>query len=81
MNGFRYPRHPTPSVMNEIAGVKVRIEKEQLGPEMLERNIKIGPGGIREIEFLSKDYSYSMQGKILFTNNQSASGNRKTFSL
>lgn len=66
MNSFRYPRHPTPSVMNEIAGVKVRIEKEQLGPEMLERNIKIGPGGIREIEFFIQGLQLLNAGKNPF---------------
>ena len=38
--------------MREIAAVKERIENEVVGGEELERNVKLGRGGIREIEFL-----------------------------
>ncbi|MGF1449395.1 MAG: hypothetical protein ACFB20_08270 [Opitutales bacterium] len=51
VNPFRYPRHPPPHLLPEIMGVKLRIEKEVVGAANLERDIKNGPGGIREIEF------------------------------
>jgi len=51
VNSFRYPRYPPPSILMEVSGVKIRIEKEVLGAGNLESNIKTGFGGIREIEF------------------------------
>lgn len=51
INPFRYPRHPPSHLLESIGGVKLRIEREVVGPGELERNIKNGPGGIREIEF------------------------------
>ncbi len=47
---FRYPRRPPPGLFAEIAGVKLRIEREVL-KENLDLHLKTGPGGIREIEF------------------------------
>lgn len=47
---FRYPRRPPPGLFSEIAGVKLRIEREVL-KENLDLHLKTGPGGIREIEF------------------------------
>jgi glutamate-ammonia-ligase adenylyltransferase len=49
---FRYPRSVSPSVLEEVAAVKQRIEKEVLRPDELDRNVKLGRGGIREIEFI-----------------------------
>lgn len=51
VNPFRYPRFPPASLRNEVAGVKLRTEKEVSADE-LARDIKTGPGGIREIEFI-----------------------------
>ena len=51
LNSFRYPLHPPPSLLSEVAGVKIRTEKEIVGLEALRRDIKSGHGGIREIEF------------------------------
>ncbi len=51
LNTFRYPLHPPPSLLSEVAGVKIRTEKEIVGQEALQRHIKSGHGGIREIEF------------------------------
>src|SRR5213592_3434566 len=49
---FIYPRSPTPDLLDEIANIKRRIERDALGPDNLERDVKLGRGGIREIEFI-----------------------------
>ncbi len=51
VNPFRFPRHPPPLLLESIAGVKIRTEKEVAGTENLDRDLKNGRGGIREIEF------------------------------
>ena len=48
---FIYPSSPTPDLLDEIAGIKRRIERDIVGQENLGRNVKLGAGGIREIEF------------------------------
>jgi [glutamine synthetase] adenylyltransferase / [glutamine synthetase]-adenylyl-L-tyrosine phosphorylase len=49
---FIYPRSATPDLLDEIANIKQRIERDVVGPEKLERDVKLGIGGIREIEFI-----------------------------
>lgn len=49
---FIYPKSPTPDLLEEVARVKQRIERDVVGHENLERNVKLGAGGIREIEFI-----------------------------
>ncbi len=49
---FRYPRSLSENVLNEIAATKGRIESEVVKSGELERNVKLGRGGIREIEFV-----------------------------
>ena len=49
---FVYPRSPTPDLLDEIAGIKRRIERDVVGHEALDRDVKLGRGGIREIEFV-----------------------------
>jgi glutamate-ammonia-ligase adenylyltransferase len=49
---FIYPRSPTPDLLDEIANIKRRIERDVVGQEALERDVKLGRGGIREIEFV-----------------------------
>jgi glutamate-ammonia-ligase adenylyltransferase len=49
---FIYPRSPTPELLDEISAIKRRIERDIVGHENLERNVKLGTGGIREIEFV-----------------------------
>jgi glutamate-ammonia-ligase adenylyltransferase len=51
---FRYPRSINESLMHEVAAMKGRIEREVLRPDELERNVKLGRGGIREIEFVAQ---------------------------
>ena len=49
---FIYPKSPTPDLLEEISAIKRRIERDIVGHENLERNVKLGVGGIREIEFI-----------------------------
>jgi [glutamine synthetase] adenylyltransferase / [glutamine synthetase]-adenylyl-L-tyrosine phosphorylase len=51
---FIYPKSPTPDLLDEIAALKRRIEREIVGPENLQRDVKLGAGGIREIEFTAQ---------------------------
>ncbi len=58
---FIYPRSPTPDLLEEIARIKRRIERDVVGTEDLHRNVKLGQGGIREIEFVVQTIQF-MQG-------------------
>src|SRR6266446_5524334 len=49
---FIYPRTSTPDLLDEIAKIKHRIERDIVGAEKLERDVKLGRGGIRDIEFI-----------------------------
>jgi glutamate-ammonia-ligase adenylyltransferase len=49
---FRYPRSINESVLREVVAMKERIENEVVKADELERNVKLGRGGIREIEFV-----------------------------
>lgn len=49
---FIFPKSPTPDVLEEIAGIKRRIERDIVGHENIGRDVKLGAGGIREIEFV-----------------------------
>lgn len=49
---FRYPRSVNPNVLHEVAAMKDRIETEVVKSGELERNVKLGRGGIREVEFI-----------------------------
>src|SRR5690349_1778888 len=49
---FIYPKSPTPDLLEEIAKIKHRIKRDIVGAEKLERDIKLGRGGIRDIEFI-----------------------------
>jgi [glutamine synthetase] adenylyltransferase / [glutamine synthetase]-adenylyl-L-tyrosine phosphorylase len=49
---FIYPKSATPDLLDEIASIKHRIERDIVGMEKLERDVKLGRGGIRDIEFI-----------------------------
>src|SRR6184192_582988 len=49
---FIYPKTSTPDLLDEIAKIKHRIERDLVGTENLERDVKLGRGGIRDIEFI-----------------------------
>jgi [glutamine synthetase] adenylyltransferase / [glutamine synthetase]-adenylyl-L-tyrosine phosphorylase len=49
---FIYPKSATPDLLEEIANIKRRIERDVVGLDKLQRDVKLGIGGIREIEFI-----------------------------
>ncbi len=49
---FIFPRTVSSDLMEEIVVVKSRIERDIVGAVDLHRNVKLGYGGIREIEFI-----------------------------
>lgn len=52
LHSFRYPRHPPPSILADVALMKTRTENEVVGSGAISRDVKSGFGGIREIEFV-----------------------------
>ena len=63
---FRFPRNVSQNILQEVAAVKDRIEKEVVGAEELERNVKLGRGGIREIEFVVQSLQVLHGGRLPF---------------
>ncbi len=63
---FRYPPSINENILREITAVKERIENEVVGADELERNVKLGRGGIREIEFLVQSLQVLHAGKQPF---------------
>jgi glutamate-ammonia-ligase adenylyltransferase len=63
---FRYPRSVSESVLHEIAAMKDRIENEVVRAGELERNVKLGRGGIREVEFIAQSQQLLYAGKNPF---------------
>ena len=51
---FRYPRSLGEDFLRELAATKQRIENEVVKAGEIERNVKLGRGGIREIEFVAQ---------------------------
>jgi [glutamine synthetase] adenylyltransferase / [glutamine synthetase]-adenylyl-L-tyrosine phosphorylase len=49
---FIYPKNSTRDLLEEIAKIKHRIERDIVGAGKLERDVKLGRGGIRDIEFV-----------------------------
>ena len=66
LQSFRYPRHPPPSLLAEVAAMKTRTEQEMVGPQALARDVKSGPGGIREIEFITQSFQLLHAGRNPF---------------
>jgi len=63
---FRFPRSVIQNVLHEVAAVKDRIENEVVGVGELERNVKLGRGGIREIEFVVQSLQVLHAGRLPF---------------
>ncbi|MBV9618665.1 MAG: hypothetical protein JO201_05585, partial [Verrucomicrobia bacterium] len=61
---FIYPRSPTPALLDEIANIKRRIEHDIAAD--LERDVKLGRGGIREIEFVVQTLQFIHGGRHAF---------------
>jgi glutamate-ammonia-ligase adenylyltransferase len=53
---FVYARHVGENVIQQMAALKERIEKEIVRDERLTRHVKLGIGGIREIEFIVQSF-------------------------
>jgi glutamate-ammonia-ligase adenylyltransferase len=66
LHAFRYPRHPPPSLLAEIAAMKARTEREVTGSAALARDVKSGPGAIREIEFIVQTLQLLHAGRYPF---------------
>lgn len=66
LHPFRYPRNPPPSLLAEVARMKVRTESEVIGEELLANDIKQGRGGLREVEFLVQSLQLLHGGKNPF---------------
>lgn len=49
---FIYPKITTPDLLEQIGNIKNRIEQDVVGLSNLHRDVKLGRGGIREIEFV-----------------------------
>lgn len=63
---FRFPRAVSENVLQEIGAMKDRIEHEIVGEDEMERNVKLGRGGIREIEFVAQSQQLLHAGRIPF---------------
>ena len=68
---FIYPRSPTPDLLDEIANIKRRIERDVVGHQALDRDVKLGRGGIREIEFVVQTLQFIHGARHAFLQEQS----------
>jgi glutamate-ammonia-ligase adenylyltransferase len=66
VQSFRYPRSLSQRTLREVAAVKTRIEKEIVREGEMERNVKLGRGGIREIEFVVQTLQILHAGRSPF---------------
>jgi glutamate-ammonia-ligase adenylyltransferase len=66
LNPFRYPRSLSEGVLQEVAAMKQRIENEVVKAGEIERNLKLGRGGIREVEFIVQTLQLLHAGRIPF---------------
>ena len=63
---FRYPRSLSEGVLREIAAMKERTENEIVKSGEIDRNVKLGRGGIREIEFVAQTLQLLHGGRVPF---------------
>ncbi|HXR49127.1 MAG TPA: bifunctional [glutamate--ammonia ligase]-adenylyl-L-tyrosine phosphorylase/[glutamate--ammonia-ligase] adenylyltransferase [Candidatus Limnocylindrales bacterium] len=63
---FRFPHFINERVLNEVTAVKDRIEREVVGADELAHNVKLGRGGIREIEFVVQSLQVLHAGRSPF---------------
>jgi [glutamine synthetase] adenylyltransferase / [glutamine synthetase]-adenylyl-L-tyrosine phosphorylase len=63
---FRYPRSVNENVLREVAAMKERIEAEVVRSGEIDRNVKLGRGGIREIEFVAQTSQLLHAGHLPF---------------
>src|SRR5437660_11987645 len=60
---FIFPKNPTPELLDEIAAIKRRIEREVPADEL---DVKLGAGGIREIEFVVQTLQFIHGARHVF---------------
>jgi glutamate-ammonia-ligase adenylyltransferase len=60
---FVYAKHAGAQVMQQMAAIKQRIETEIVRDERLTRHVKLGVGGIREIEFIVQSFQVLRGGR------------------
>jgi glutamate-ammonia-ligase adenylyltransferase len=63
---FRYPRSLGEGTFRGVTAMKARLEHEVVKPGELERNVKLGRGGIREVEFIVQTLQLLQAGKQPF---------------
>jgi glutamate-ammonia-ligase adenylyltransferase len=63
---FRYPRSLGDRILREVAETKERIENEVVRVGEIDRNVKLGRGGIREIEFIVQTLQLLHAGRMPF---------------
>jgi glutamate-ammonia-ligase adenylyltransferase len=61
---FVYSRHAGTSIIQQMAALKQRIEDEVVRDDRLTRHVKLGIGGIREIEFIVQSFQILRGGRI-----------------
>ena len=66
IQSFRYPRSISEAIPREVAEMKRRIENEVVRSGEMDRNVKLGRGGIREIEFVSQTLQVLHAGRQPF---------------
>src|SRR5438093_5564121 len=66
---FRYPRSLAERSVREVAEMKQRTENEVVKAGEIDRNVKLGRGGIREIEFIAQTLQLLNAGRIPFLQN------------
>ena len=71
---FIYPRSPTPDLLDEIAKIKRRIERDVVRTDTMERDLKLGRGGIREVEFVVQTLQCIHGGRNAFIQDPSTLG-------
>ena len=65
---FIFPKSPTPELLDEVAAIKRRIEREVRSDNV---NVKLGVGGIREIEFIVQTLQFIHGARHVFLQEQS----------
>lgn len=66
IQSFRYPGSISLEILSEIAAMKDRTENEIVRAGELDRNVKLGRGGIREIEFIAQSLQVLHAGRSPF---------------
>ncbi len=69
IQSFRYPRSLAERIVREVAEMKQRTENEVVKAGEIERNVKLGRGGIREIEFIAQTLQLLNAGRMPFLQN------------